>query len=181
MFVGIVLALSTAAAAQAPPASRPPTSGTLRQIIPGHYVYTQNNAGRLFNSGVVSTSDGVLVFDALDSAALARSEQEAIAGVIKQPIRYLVYSVFHDPFSKGNLAYGDVFKIGHENYRAGLLDQMKRGGASAEEQTARMPTVTFRDRATFYFAVKEIQGLHFGPAHSLGDRIIFVPQDPIAY
>ena len=137
MLVVIVLALSTAAAAQAPPANRAPTAGTLRQIIPGHYVYTQNNAGRLFNSGVVAAGDGVLVFDALDSEALARSEREAIAGVIKQPIRYLVSSVFHDPFSKGNLAYGDVFKIGHENYRAGLLDQMQRGQLSDEEQRTR--------------------------------------------
>ena len=56
----------------------------------------------------------MLVFDALDSEALARSERQAIADVIKQPIRYLVSSVFHDPFSKGNLAYADVFKIGHE-------------------------------------------------------------------
>src|SRR5436189_6244290 len=107
MLPAMFLALGTAAAGQAPPADRAPTSGTLRQIIPGHYVYTQNNAGRLFNSGVVAAGDGVLVFDALDSEALARSEREAIAGIIKQPIRYLVSSVFHDPFSKGNLANGE--------------------------------------------------------------------------
>src|SRR5438034_10901533 len=181
MFVAIVLALSTAAAAQAPPANRAPTSGTLRQIIPGHYVYTQNNAGRLFNSGVVTAGDGVLVFDALDSEALARSEREAIAGVIKQPIRYLVSSTFHDPFSKGNLAYADVFKIGHENYRAGLLDQMQRGRLSAEEQRARLPNATFHDRMTLHFGGKEIQILYFGPAHTKGDSILFVPQDRIAY
>ena len=115
MFVVIVLALFTAAAAQAPPANRAPTAGTLRQIIPGHYVYTQNNAGRLFNSGVVAAGDGVLVFDALDSEALARSEREAIAGVIKQPIRYLVSSVFHDPFSKGNLATAMCSRSGTRN------------------------------------------------------------------
>ena len=181
MFVAIVLALSTAAAAQAPPANRAPTSGTLRQIIPGHYVYTQNNAGRLFNSGVVATSDGVLVFDALDSEALARSERQAITGVTTQPIRYLVSSVFHDPFSKGNLAYADVFKIGHENYRAGLLDQMQRGQLSAEEQRARMPNATFRDRMTMYVGGKEIQVLYFGAAHTKGDSILFVPQDRIVY
>jgi len=175
MFVVIVLALSTAAAAQAP------TAGALRQIIPGHYVYTQNNAGRLFNSGVVVAGDGVLVFDALDSEALARSEREAIAGVIKQPIRYLVSSVFHDPFSKGNLAYGDVFKIGHENYRAGLLDQMQRGQLSDEEQRTRLPNATFRDRMTFYLGGKEIQVLYFGAAHTKGDSILFVPQDRIVY
>src|SRR6185436_9497895 len=172
MFVVIVLALSIVAAAQAPPANRAPTAGTLRQIIPGHYVYTQNNAGRLFNSGVVAAGDGVLVFDALDSEALARSEREAIAGVIKQPIRYLVSSVFHDPFSKGNLAYGDVFRIGHENYRAGLLEQMQR---------TRLPYATFRDRMTLYLGGKEIQVLYFGAAHTKGDSILFVPQDRIVY
>ena len=95
--LAIVLALSGAAASQAPPANRAPTSGTLRPIIPGHYVYTQNNAGRLFNSGVVSTSDGVLVFDALDSEALARSEQQAIGDVVKQPLRTFHLRDHHRP------------------------------------------------------------------------------------
>ena len=181
MFLVIGLALHSAAAAQAPSANRAPTSGTLRQIIPGHYVYTQNNAGRLFNSGVVAGGDGVLVFDALDSEALARAERQAIAGVIKQPIRYLVSSPFHDPFSKGNLAYADVFKIGHDNYRAGLLDQMQRGRAPDEEQRTRLPNATFRDRMTLYLGGKEIQVLYFGPAHTKGDSILFVPQGRIAY
>ena len=181
MLPAMFLALGAAAAAQAPPADRAPTSGTLKQIIPGHYVYTQNNAGRLFNSGVVATSDGVLVFDALDSEALARSERQAIADAIKQPIRYLVSSPFHDPFSKGNLAYADVFKIGHENYRAGLLDQMQRGRLSDDEQRTRMPNATYRDRMTFYLGGKEIQVLYFGAAHTKGDSILFVPQDRIAY
>ena len=180
-FLAIVLALSSAIAAQAPPANRAPTSGTLRQIIPGHYVYTQHNAGRLFNSGVVAGSDGVLVFDALDSEALARAERQAIADVIKQPIRYLVSSVFHDPFSKGNLAYADVFKIGHDNYRAGLVDQMQRGNLPVEEQRTRMPNATFRDRMTVYLGGKEIQVLYFSNAHTKGDSILFVPQDRIAY
>jgi len=177
----IGLAFSGAASAQAPPANRAPTSGTLRQIIPGHYVYTQNNAGRLFNSGIVAGSDGVLVFDALDSEALARSERQAIADAIKQPIRYLVSSVFHDPFSKGNLAYADMFKIGHDNYRAGLIDQMQRGQLSDEEQRTRMPNATYRDRMTLYLGGKEIQVLYFGNAHTKGDSVLFVPQDRIAY
>ena len=52
----------------------------------------------------MATSEGVLVFDALDSEVIARAQRQAIATVIKQPIRYLVSSPFHDPFSKGNLA-----------------------------------------------------------------------------
>jgi len=181
MFLMVLLALQCAAFSQAPVAQRAPTSGTLRQIIPGHYVYTQNNASRLFNSGAVVGSDGVLVFDALDSEALARSERQAIAGLTTQPIRYLVSSPFHDPFSKGNIAYADVFKIGHENYRAGLLDQMQRGNLPADEQRVRMPNATFRDRMSFYLGGKEIQVLYFGAAHTKGDSILFVPQDRIVY
>jgi len=173
--------LRNPAASQAPLGGTPPSSGSLRQIIPGHYVYSTINAGRVFSSGVIVTSEGALVVDALDSEAIARAEQESISSIIKQPVRYLVSSSFHDPFSKGNIAYANVFKIGHENYRAGLLDQMERGGVSAAEKLERLPHETFRDRVTFHFGGKEIQILYFGRAHTLGDSIIFVPQDRIAY
>ena len=177
----IVLALQSGVASQAPSANGAANPGTLRQIVPGHYVFSTNNEGRLFNSGVVATSEGVLVFDALNSEAIARAQRQAIADVVKQPIRYLVSSPFHDPYSKGNLAYADVFKIGHENYRAGLLDQMQRGRLSDDEQRARMPNATFRDRMTLHLGGKEIQVLHFGAAHTKGDSILFVPQDRIVY
>jgi cyclase len=144
-------------------------------------VFTTNNEGRLFNSGVVATSEGVVVFDALDSEAVARAERQAIADVVKQPVRFLVSSVFHDPFSKGNVAYGDVLKIGHDTYRAGLLDQMQRGRLPDEEQRARMPDATFRDRMTLHLGGKEIQILYFGSAHTKGDSILFIPQDRIVY
>jgi len=144
-------------------------SGTLRQIIPGHYVYSVVNGGRPFNSGVIATNEGALVIDALGSEAVARAERESIATAIKQPIRYLLSSPFHDQFSKGNLAYGDVLKIGHENYRAGLINQMQTGGASPEEQRTRLPNATYRDRMTLYLGGKEIQILYFGRAHTDGD------------
>jgi len=179
LIVLIFLALPSAAASQAPVADR--AAGTLRQIIPSHYVYSTNNGGRIFSSGVIVTGEGVLVFDALDSEAIARDERKSIAGVTKQPVRYLVSSPFHDPFSKGNLAYADVFKIGHENYRTGLLEQMQRGKLAAEEQSARSPNATYRDRMTLHLGGKEIQILYFGPAHTKGDSILFVPQDRIAY
>jgi hypothetical protein len=86
----ILLALQSAVAFQAPSADRAANQGTLRQIVPGHYIYSTNNEGRLFNSGVVATSEGVLVFDALDSEVIARAQRQAIADVVKQPIRYLV-------------------------------------------------------------------------------------------
>lgn len=158
------------------PAERNRT-GTLRQLIPGYYVFSSTS----FNSGVIATSDGVVVLDALSSEAIARQEREAIASVIKQPVRFLVSSTFHNNYTWGNVAYQDVIKIGHENYRADLLAQMERDRASPENQKARLPQVTYRDRLTIHLGGKEIQILYLGRGHTRGDSIIFVPQDRIAY
>jgi len=152
-------------------------TGTLRQLIPGYYVFSSTT----FNSGVIATSEGVVVLDALSSEAIARQERETIASVIKQPVRFLVSSTFHNNYTWGNVAYQDVIKIGHEDYRTDLLTQMQRDRVSPEEQKARLPQVTYRDRLTLHLGGKEIQVLYLGKGHTRGDSIIFVPQDRIAY
>jgi glyoxylase-like metal-dependent hydrolase (beta-lactamase superfamily II) len=158
------------------PAERNRT-GTLRQLIPGYYVFSSTS----FNSGVIATSEGVVVLDALSSEAIARQEREAISSVIKQPVRFLVSSTFHNNYTWGNVAYQDVIRIGHENYRTDLIAQMQRDRASPENQKARLPQVTYRDRLTIHLGGKEIQILYLGRGHTRGDSIIFVPQDRIAY
>ena len=133
------------------------------------------------NSGLIVTSEGVVVLDALESENVGKAEREAIANTIRQPVRFLVSSTFHNNYSKGNAAYADVWKIGHENYRTDLLQLMQREKVSPDEQKARLPDETYRDRLTLYLGGKEIQILHVGRAHTRGDSIIYVPQDRIAY
>ncbi len=152
-------------------------AGSIREIIPGHYVF---NSGDL-NSGIIATGEGVVVFDALDSEAVAKAEREAIAKTIGQPVRFLVSSPYHNPYSKGNIAYADVWKIGHELYRTDLVRQLERDKASPEERKARLPNETFRDKITLYLGGKEIQVLYLGRAHTRGDSIVYVPQDRIVY
>ena len=152
-------------------------SGALRQLIPGYYVFSSTS----FNSGVIATGDGVIVLDALTSEAIARKEREAIATQIKQPVRFLVSSTFHNNYTWGNVAYSDVVKIGHADYRTDLLAQMQRDQVSPDEQKARLPQITYRDRLTIYLGGKEIQVLYLGKGHTKSDSIIFVPQDRIAY
>ena len=73
------------------------------------------------------------------------------------------------------MPYADVWKIGHENYRTDLLQLMQREKVPAEEQKARLPNQTFRDRITLYLGGREIQILYVGPAHTRGDSIVYVP------
>ena len=68
-----------------------------------------------------------------------------------------------------------------KNYRTDLLSLMQRQKVSPEEQKARLPNETFRDRTTLYLGGKEIQVLYLGRAHTRGDSLIYVPQDRIVY
>jgi glyoxylase-like metal-dependent hydrolase (beta-lactamase superfamily II) len=149
----------------------------LREIIAGHYAFSSGS----FNSGLIVTSEGVVVLDALNSESVGKAEREAIANTIRQPVRFLVSSTFHNNYSKGNAAYADVWKIGHENYRTDLLDLMQREKVPAEEQKARLPNETYRNRLSLYLGGKEIQIRYLGRGHTRGDSIIYVPQDRIAY
>ncbi len=153
-------------------------AGILVQIIPGHYMYNFN----VFNSvigGVIVTSEGVVVVDALSSEAMANHERQLIADMIRQPVRFLISSPDHNNFTRGNVAYQDVIRIGHENYRTDLLARIE--DLPVAEQEARLPHQTYRDRMTLHLGGKEIQILHFGPAHTRGDSIVFVPEDRIVY
>ena len=172
LFVFVTEARLTPAALQAP---EDPQPGTLEQIIPGHYLYNSDG----FVSGVIVTSDGVVVVDALSHEAMAQHERQLISRMIRQPVRYLISSTFHNNYTQGNVAYQDVIRIGHENYEADLLDLMK--DLPAAEQKARLPHQTFRDRMVIHLGGKEIQILHFGRAHTRGDSIVFVPEDRIVY
>jgi len=151
--------------------------GKLEQVIPGHYVYS--SGARL--SGIIATAEGVLVLDSLSSEAMAKHERQLIADTIKQPVRYLVSSTFHGNYALGNIAYQDVVRIGHENYRTDLLDMMKQDNMPAAQQAMMLPHQTFRDRMTVYLGGKEIQILYLGRAHTRGDAVVFVPQDRIVY
>jgi glyoxylase-like metal-dependent hydrolase (beta-lactamase superfamily II) len=154
-----------------------PRATALREIIPGHYAFSSGS----FNSGIIVTPDGVVVLDALNSEAVGKAEREAIASTIRAPVRVLVSSTFHNNYSKGNSAFADVWKIGHENYRTDLLALMQRENVPAAEQKARLPDETFRNGVTLHLGGKDIEVRFLGRGHTRGDSIIYVPQDRIVY
>ena len=192
LLVVILCGLSTPAAEESPhPRSEAlpaqavdgASAGGLRQIQPGHYVYmhTDDTPGvsSTFNSGIIVTSEGIVVVDALGSEEIAREVRQAIAGVTDQPVRFLVSSTFHGRFTGGNAVYRDAFNIGHERYREDLMGLL--GDMSPENRAARLPDQTYRERVTLHLGGKEIRILHLGRAHTRGDSIVFVPEDRIAY
>ena len=97
-----------------------PQRGTIEQTIEGHYRY--ENGTRV--SGLIVTDDGIVVVDGLSNEAMGQDERRLIAETFEQPVRYLVSSTFHNNYTRGNVAYGDVTKIGQELYKVDLQDMM---------------------------------------------------------
>ena len=161
-------------AAAAPQEFQP---GKLEQVIPGHYVYS--NGARL--SGVIVTSEGVVVLDALSNERMANDERRLIQEQIRQPVKYLISGTFHNNYSLGNVAYPEAIKIGHENYKTDLFAQFKTDNRPAAQQQAIAPQITFRDKMTITLGGKDIQILYLGRGHTRGDAAVFVPQDRIVY
>jgi len=145
------------------------------------YLHTDDRPGvsSTFNSGVIVTDEGVVIIDALGSEAISRKVREAILKVTPKPVRFLISTTPHRPFTGGNAVYADTFRIAQENTRSDLIKLLEK--KPAEERKNELPHLTFRERTTLYLGGKEIQILFFGRGHTRSDTIVFLPQDRIAY
>lgn len=164
-------------------AEEPDRSYGLKELKPGYYVYLHGDdtpgVSSTFNNGIIVTNEGVVVIDTQRTEAIAGKVREAISRVTSQPIRFLISTTPHNPFTGGNAVYADTFKIGHENYRTSLLKLLQKD--SAEEMRKKLPNQTFSERLMLYLGGKEIQIIYLGKAHSQADTIVFVPEDRIVY
>jgi len=155
----------------------------LKELKPGYYVYLHGDdtpgVSSTFNNGVIVTNQGVIVIDTQRTEPLAGKVREAISRVTSQPIRFLISTTPHVPFTGGNAVYADTFKIGHENYRTSLLKLLPKD--SAEELKKKLPNQTFSERLTLYLGGKEIQIIYLGKAHSQADTMVFIPEERIVY
>ena len=165
------------------PAQDVDRSPGLREIKPGCYVYlhTDDRPGvsSTFNNGIIVTDEGVVVIDALRTEENARKVREAISKVTSKPVRYLISSTPHRPFTGGIAVYADTFRIAQENTRADLNKLLEK--EPAEERKNKLHHLTFSDRLTLYLGGKEIQILFLGRGHTRSDTIVFLPDERIVY
>ena len=155
----------------------------LREIKPGCYVYlhTDDRPGisSTFNNGIIVTDEGVVVIDALRTEENARKVREAISKITSKPVRYLISSTPHSPFTGGIAVYADTFRIAQENTRADLNKILAKEPAA--ERKNKLHHLTFGDRLTLYLGGKEIQILFLGRGHTRSDTIVFLPDERIVY
>jgi len=155
----------------------------LREVGPDCFVYlhTDDRPGvsSTFNSGIIVTDDGVVVIDALGSEAVARRVREAVSKVTPKPVRFLISTTPHKPFTGGNAVYADTFRIAQEHTREDLSRLLEKDSDKARKDM--LPHLTFHDRSTLYLGGREIRIAFLGRGHTRSDTIVFLPKERIVY
>ncbi|MFJ2114321.1 MULTISPECIES: MBL fold metallo-hydrolase [unclassified Streptomyces] len=158
------------------------------RLTPEVHAYVQPDGGWcLNNAGFVSDGESTLLIDtaATERRALALKEAVVTAGV---PLpRTVVNTHHHGDHTYGNGVFvPEATVIGHDACRseqdaAGLqLHQMWPQNDFGDIRIV-TPTVTYSERLTVHVGGIEIQLIHPGPAHTVGDSIVYLPGQRIVF
>ncbi|MCY7386677.1 MAG: MBL fold metallo-hydrolase [Burkholderiales bacterium] len=156
-------------------------------------VASQENRGFNSNAGFVVTRDGVVVIDALGTAALGEAMVVAIRNVADKPIRKVIVTHYHADHFYGLQAFK---KAGAEVWAHAAAREYLDGGEGAarlvqrradlapwvDESTQLIPAdVWIEGNRSFTLGGTQFDIIHLGPAHSPEDVIIVVGKSGVIF
>ncbi|MEE8336706.1 MAG: MBL fold metallo-hydrolase [Dehalococcoidia bacterium] len=173
----------------------------LQELGDNLYAYLQWDGGwGISNAGFVDGGDGLLVIDALMAPSMTRAFVDAMRGVSAAPFRQLVNTHSHADHTNGNQFIEGAEIVAHEN----CLREMEQAAAARAarppgdrgprpawiqdswwEELAEvdppLPTDTFSGDRTLRYGDTEVQLLHWGPAHTTGDVMLYFPASKLLF
>lgn len=154
---------------------------------------SRENQGFMSNAGFVVTREGVVVFDALGTPALARRLIGEIRKVTKQPIRRVIVSHYHADHYYGLQAFKDA---GAEIWAHARGQAVMSSEAAQDRLKQRLDLLAPWVDAGFRIVPADLWlagdtdfrlgGLtfavrHVGPAHSAEDVVLYVREDGVLF
>ncbi|WP_212566647.1 MULTISPECIES: MBL fold metallo-hydrolase [unclassified Mycobacterium] len=160
----------------------------ITEIADGVYAYLQLPGGWcLSNSGIVVSPDGAVVIDTLATESRNRRLVAAVDGLAPGSHRTVVNTHFHGDHHFGNHLFGpQATIIAHERARtemdeAGLALTQLWPQVEWGDVRVTLPSVTFTDRLRLHIGDRAAELIHFGPAHTTNDAVVWLPQDKILF
>lgn len=171
---------------------------SFKEVAPGIYAHigdtgmrTYENEGMNANAGFIVTKKGVVVVDSGSGYQIARKIHAAIRKVTQQPVKYVINTGGQDHRWLGN----SYFKAqGAEIIasRAAVEDMTTRGPMllAATRDTLKerfagteltLPTRSFEKELSLKPGGRDIRVLHFQPAHTPGDSVVWLPQEGVVF
>ena len=176
-----------------------------REVGDNLYAYLQWNGGwGISNAGFLVDDAGLLVIDALMAPSMTRAFVETMRGVSQAPFRHLVNTHMHPDHTNGNQFIEGAEIVAQEQCReemeaAAALEATQAAGRPAGDRGEKpfwiqqawwdelaeveptLPQTTFQDRLTLRYGETEARLSHHGPAHTLGDSMVYFPDSKVLF
>ena len=183
--LSMAVILGMAAPAQQPQQTRPaqppqyqqqPSPIALEKIAANIY---QVKGGSGANCGVVIGEKEVMVIDAKMSEESAKQMLAEIAKLSPVPVRVLAFTHSDGDHVNGIAGFPADIKILAQEETKRYMDE----AFTDEKQRAYLPLIkTFASGGPEYdLGGRKVQLIHFGPAHTSGDVVVYFPQEKVAF
>jgi cyclase len=162
--------------------------GRVEEVADGVFAYVQPDGGWcLNNAGIIVSGGECALVDTAATESRALGLKQAAAQLCPAPPRIVVNTHFHGDHCFGNYLFApEAVVVAHELCRAemaeaglqltGLWPDVQWGAISLA-----LPTLTFRDRLTLHIGDIEARLLHFGPAHTTNDAVVWIPDRRVLF
>ena len=174
----LLFALAASVAAQAPAAPQPLSVNLIKDGV----YWTQGGGNTGFaggNTGFVVGKTGVIVFDAKMKPEVAKDMLAAIAKITPKPVTHVVLSHSDADHVNGLAGFPQGLTIiAQENCKKEM--EASKGAPNAAPQD-HLPTQTFDKELNLTIDGVRVQLLHWVPAHTSGDLVMYLPDEKIAF
>lgn len=160
---------------QQPAQPRPqPEPITVNQVKDGIY---EVKGGSGANTGFFIGEKEVFVIDAKMDEESAKQMLAEIRKLTPNPIKYVILTHSDGDHVNGLTGFPqDVIVVSHEQTKKDMDEAFKD-----PRQRLYLPSLTFSEKKELYSGNKMIQLLHFGPAHTSGDVVVYFPDEKVAF
>jgi cyclase len=172
----LILSLLFGLIALIPGFSQQPTAVTAEKIADNVYLVK----GGVANTGFVVGEKEVAAIDAEMTADSAKQMIDEIRKVTPNPITKLILTHSDGDHVNGLTGFPQGLEIvSSVQAKNEMADAFKAPNAQALQSY--LPTRTFSDKMDLSLAPERIQLLHFGPAHTSGDAVVFLPARKLVF
>ena len=169
-FMGICLIPTLAAAQQAPPP-------LIVEKLSDTVYWTQGGAGG--NTGIIVGTDGVIVVDAKTTASSAKEVLAKIAAITSKPVTAVILTHSDDDHVNGLAGFPTGLTIISQENCKKEMEQSQKSPTPAPSDY--MQTKTIGDHESLTINGVRLQLLHWAPAHTSGDLVIYLPDQKIVF
>lgn len=177
----------------------------LAQVGPNTFAFLQpNGSWGWSNAGFIAGDGEAMLVDTFFDLATTRELLDGVRTASDHPITTLLNTHHNGDHVWGNQLVEGAAIIAHRNCRdlllaspppeflIGIMQAEDDGGAVSYLKqsfkpfdfsgiTVTPPTVVFDDTCSVFVGGVEVQLFHYGPGHTLGDVVAYVPQDKVLY